>query len=115
MMLRFNNDNKQAGPNFHLGGIYYCCGIDFSLHDDFRVVVRRDSDGEPAVVAFCDFLILDSRVPDGWVCVDLGGGILRLQPSEFCGSFWDDFYEDVPDSIAIFESVYKKILEFHNN
>jgi hypothetical protein len=102
-----------------LDEIYDVFGIDFlykESEEKIQVSVFSDQHDSPVLIELKYFEIINDNIPPDWVFRKSNfTNAFFLEPKEFIGDFWDNYHDDNPDSIKIFQEVEKKIKLFHDD
>ena len=88
-------------------------GIKLNTHKtDFEIWTRvLDDVGVPVLFLITDFDIVDASNRSSW-CMQFVEGYIEILPKTFTyASFWEDFFDDVPEAVDIFLNEFP---EFRN-
>jgi hypothetical protein len=86
--------------------------LEVTAQPNGRFSVRVDLEGEMPVVWDSEmFETTEPAIPSIWVAQFADGGTLRLAPPRWlvCG-FWERYFDDEPDAVAVFEEDRRRIL-----
>ncbi|MEV8376573.1 hypothetical protein AB0P21_27765 [Kribbella sp. NPDC056861] len=96
-------------PWVRIGQVYTVLEVNAS--PEHRFAVRLDLGNEaPGLWDSEMFETTDSAIPSVWVAEFRDGGSLRLAPPRWLAQgFWESYFENDPDAVAVFEEDRQRI------
>ena len=119
MIIKYANFVKTSSQASHLikGKKYFVLKISFNSKNIKYCVRSKNPDYDPIPVESECFEVIDPHLPEGWVVNHHENGHISMQPAEFAGDFWEQYYEgDEAQGLKtayLFEETYQKIRKFH--
>lgn len=106
---RVTGQSVERGQSVRVGEEYVVIEIVASpgRYVDLRLY---PSEGAPGLWTSEMFETTDESIPTNWTAVVSGSGVLTLRPERWRSGFWERYFNDEPEAIAIFEEEVATIL-----
>ncbi|MGD2093274.1 MAG: hypothetical protein PVH61_44350 [Candidatus Aminicenantes bacterium] len=102
----------ESSPFLTIGKEYVVLGIHIDgIGIQKYQIISDDNDDVPIITDISQFRIICNRIPKCWrVGINLNGN-LYFSPAEWMEmGFWEDLYDEKPETIAIYERIRDEII-----
>lgn len=109
-----NGQQEAEHPSIRIGHRYTVLEIYVEGSDGttFRV---RTSDGSPGLWGSSMFVAVDDNIPESWSVKLEEKGHLIFGPTPWLeASFWERYFDDEPEAVAVYKSELAKLVEGEN-
>lgn len=100
--------------NEDLVGVHFAVlSIEFNTKGEADKLLIDKGTATPVLFDIECFDIVDSKIPQNWTFRIANCGSVFLEPQEFIGDFWDNYYNEDDDAQEILMKIKKEMKTFH--
>jgi hypothetical protein len=93
---------EERSDSIRIGEEYVVIEVVASPRRDIKLRLYP-TEGAPGLWASEMFETTDESIPSNWTAAVSGAGFLSVRPARWRSGFWEQYFDDEPEAVAIFE------------